>query len=530
VLNRKVSESGIMGATTGACPGATTLAGLTYDPLGRRSVLTFGDGSTQTYGYDNADRLLTLAHAFPSDAPDNVTLTYGYDAGGRELTRQYSNPAYAWSATAGTTGYSAANALNQYQPSGAFTWQWWPEGPQKEDPAAQENYDEQGQLTLAYVTTTPGTIDPNNWWQAQTDALGHRLYHERQTAAGVAYPLIDESTDGLRPETILDTQYSVLSGVRTLQGYRRYVLGPDPDEFLAWIDLDNTIRYPHTDRQGTAIAQSAAGAVVQKWTYDVYGQSAGAISDIGPGATTYPFRYTGQRLDPSTGFYNYKARDYAPTLGRFLQPDPAGVDQGPNLYEYVTDDPVDRTDPTGDYQRGTGFSDSDWKKFDKLQQSAAKSMTAEAGRLEKRAEKLDAKGKRGGDRLRVAAKNLNAGAAALKDTGKDAATANLVADKDWSSVEPTASPDAQARTHMNEKRTNFRNSDNGVFGHGDGTGRWTVGHESIHTATHLPDQQGKNGALGYRYGSDAQRQAYRELQNTDTGSNNPDNLMGMAIP
>jgi hypothetical protein len=122
--------------------------------------------------------------------------------------------------------------------AGTFTWQWWPEGPQKQDPAAEENYDEQGQLTLAYVTTTPGTIDPNNWWQAQTDALGHRMYHQRQTTAGVAYPLIDESTDGLRPETILDTQYSVLSGVRTLQGYRRYVLGPDPDEFLAWIDLD----------------------------------------------------------------------------------------------------------------------------------------------------------------------------------------------------------------------------------------------------------------------------------------------------
>ncbi|MHB8530357.1 MAG: RHS repeat-associated core domain-containing protein [Caulobacteraceae bacterium] len=82
-------------------------------------------------------------------------------------------------------------------------------------------------------------------------------------------------------------------------------------------------------------------------TYDVYGQSAAAISDVGPGGKTFPFRYTGQRLDPATGLYDYKARDYSPTLGRFLQPDPAGLDQGPNLYEYVQDDPVDRRDPTG---------------------------------------------------------------------------------------------------------------------------------------------------------------------------------------
>jgi len=32
----------------------------------------------------------------------------------------------------------------------------------------------------------------------------------------------------------------------------------------------------------------------------------------------------------------------------FLQTDPVGYDAGPNLYEYVEDDPTDKTDPTGD--------------------------------------------------------------------------------------------------------------------------------------------------------------------------------------
>ncbi|MGH7017279.1 MAG: RHS repeat-associated core domain-containing protein, partial [Caulobacteraceae bacterium] len=46
---------------------------------------------------------------------------------------------------------------------------------------------------------------------------------------------------------------------------------------------------------------------------------------------------------------------FYPALGRFLQPDPAGIDQGPNLYEYVADDPVDRGDPTGEVCGGPGY-------------------------------------------------------------------------------------------------------------------------------------------------------------------------------
>jgi RHS repeat-associated protein len=63
--------------------------------------------------------------------------------------------------------------------------------------------------------------------------------------------------------------------------------------------------------------------------------------------TIYPWRYTGQRLNEWTGLYHYKARAYSPTYGRFLQPDPIGYKDGPNIYEYVGDDPFDRSDPTG---------------------------------------------------------------------------------------------------------------------------------------------------------------------------------------
>ena len=102
------------------------------------------------------------------------------------------------------------------------------------------------------------------------------------------------------------------------------------------------------DVQGSIIASLDSGTgTLTKIGYQAYGEH--------PGLTSGSYRYTAQRFDPETagssaepsGLYDYRARIYSPTLGRFLQPDPAGYVAGTNLYAYVNNDPLDNTDPSG---------------------------------------------------------------------------------------------------------------------------------------------------------------------------------------
>jgi RHS repeat-associated protein len=131
-------------------------------------------------------------------------------------------------------------------------------------------------------------------------------------------------------------EYSGANG----QILRWYAYGLGTNDVLNQMNVPANTRATFIpDTQGSTIGTVAA--TLTTIGYLPYGKSASAAG---------PFGYTGQRIDPETnGLHYYRSRMYAPAWGRFMQPDRIGYGGGSNLYAYVNNDPLNNTDPNGQF-------------------------------------------------------------------------------------------------------------------------------------------------------------------------------------
>jgi RHS repeat-associated protein len=105
----------------------------------------------------------------------------------------------------------------------------------------------------------------------------------------------------------------------------------------------STLYYLHDDMLGTPqLATDTNQAVAWQASYDPFGQA--SVS----GTITQNLRLPGQYFDVESGWNHNGFRDYAPQLGRYVEPDPLGrLGSGNNLYAYVAGNPINFTDPLG---------------------------------------------------------------------------------------------------------------------------------------------------------------------------------------
>lgn len=310
--------------------GGIALVTFFYDNLGRRTLVERGNGANSTYNYAPGTWTpSTLKHTV-----SGAFVEYGYasNPAGQIVSLRRDNDNYAWPLYSNQgTGY-AVNGLNQITTVGGLGIQ----------------YDARGNLTSALGTTWTYTLANKIATASTSSATAYLLYDaigrlsEIQNAGAI-----------IRFEYLGQALIGEWSATSTL--LRRYVPSFTPDEQILWYEGAGKLerRWFHTDHQGSSVAVSnEAGLAIAINTYDEYGTP--AASNLGR------HQYTGQRWIPELQLADYKARMYNPKLGRFMQADPVRFDSGDlNLYAYVTDDPLNRTDPTGETPLDLAFLGAD---------------------------------------------------------------------------------------------------------------------------------------------------------------------------
>ena len=133
----------------------------------------------------------------------------------------------------------------------------------------------------------------------------------------------------------LDADGNVLAG---------YVHGEGADDLLAATKDGESLWYHYDLVRSVTAVTGKDGRLAARYAYDPFGRQLAAEGDL---AAWNRFRYTSRELDPAAGLYHYRARSYAPELGRFTSPDPSGRMGGFNLYAYVDNDPTQFNDPFG---------------------------------------------------------------------------------------------------------------------------------------------------------------------------------------
>ena len=127
------------------------------------------------------------------------------------------------------------------------------------------------------------------------------------------------------------------------------------------LTYNGTYYYYVTNVQGDVIAiLNNAGTAVVEYAYDAWGNP---ISATGTMAQTLgklnPLRYRGYVYDEETGLYYVSSRYYDPEIGRWINADAAigqiGNVQGANMFAYCFNNPVNMSDPTGNWPKLSTF-------------------------------------------------------------------------------------------------------------------------------------------------------------------------------
>ncbi len=232
--------------------------------------------------------------------------------------------------------------------------------------------------TGATTTYTQNGLGRNQYQQVGNDAVGNDNEHAMKSYQTNSYTYVNDErlssiVNGSNSYSLVydalgrcvkrtlngTTTYYIYDGEKPIVEYNsagsvvgRNLYGKAIDEILMRIDGTYGTYYYADDHEGSVThLLSSAGAILEHYRYDVFG--APSIEDANGSSLTASaynnrFMFTGREYKSQFGIYEYRARAYHPGLGRFTGEDPKGFEaKDYNLFRYVGNDPLDKTDPMG---------------------------------------------------------------------------------------------------------------------------------------------------------------------------------------
>ncbi|MFI5344065.1 MAG: RHS repeat domain-containing protein, partial [Chlamydiales bacterium] len=124
------------------------------------------------------------------------------------------------------------------------------------------------------------------------------------------------------------------------------------------LELKNALYVPLYDIFGQIVClNNSQGEVIERYRYTAYGETEivnAAGTKLKESSIGNPWMYANRRLDLDTGLVAFGLRYYDPEAGRWITTDPAGFEDGPNLYAYVHNNPLIYLDQYGLFALNSG--------------------------------------------------------------------------------------------------------------------------------------------------------------------------------
>ncbi len=313
-LSRSYNEFGeIDAADYGAY--AYTLTRDVSGRITRKAEETSGTARTWDYAYDTLGRLATVT------LDGQLAESYAYDANGNRTAQR------APLAGIDTTRSASFDTEDRATSVGDATYTYTPDGylalKHSEEGTTAFSYSAFGELES--VTLADGAEVSYTY-----DAAGRRTSKAVDGAITQRYVWADTTR-----------LLAVYDGAGALEMRLLYADARVP---YAADTPQGRIFFAYDQVGSLRVVTDEAGAVLKRLTHDSFGN---VMEDSNP-ALQVPLGFAGGLADSDTGLTLFGARDYDPTLGRWIAKDPIGFAGGDaNLYGYCLGDPVNLVDPSG---------------------------------------------------------------------------------------------------------------------------------------------------------------------------------------